>query len=74
MDQAGSVIMEESNLAYSKIRNLQMAITANQHIFRFQVSENQRNIPYIIYYSTYEYYNTLPPVRWAQSAIMCLSY
>jgi len=36
MDQAGSVMMEESNLAYSKIRNLQMAITANQHIFRFQ--------------------------------------
>ena len=61
-------MMEEFKLAQSKIRKLTVAITANQHIFQFQVPENQRNIPCASYYSTSEYYNTVPTLRWAQSS------
>jgi hypothetical protein len=43
-----------------------VAITANQHIFWFQVSENQRNISHVSHYSTSEYYNTVPPPQQQQ--------
>jgi hypothetical protein len=56
---AGSVMLEDSYLRQSKIRKLAVAITANQYIFQFQVPENQRNIPYVSYYNTFEYYDTL---------------
>jgi hypothetical protein len=57
--RAGSVMMEEYKLAQSEIGKITVAITANQHIFQFQVPKSQRNILYVSYYSTSEYYNTV---------------
>jgi hypothetical protein len=73
IDRAGCVMVGESKLVHSKVRKLEVAITASEHIFRFQVFENQRKIPYASYCSTSEYYNIFATLRCAQSTIMCLS-
>lgn len=56
-------MMEESKLAQYETGKLTVAIMANQHIFQFQVPKNQRNIPYVSYYSISEYYNTVQTLR-----------